>query len=40
MDIDLELAFEKMIIGGPGSFVVTADGNTSFSKAVLRKFLL
>ncbi|MDD9902890.1 MAG: DUF1194 domain-containing protein [Rhodospirillaceae bacterium] len=39
-DIDLELAFETMIIGGPGSFVVTADGNTSFSKAVLRKLLL
>jgi hypothetical protein len=40
LDIDLELAFETVIIGGPGSFVVTADGNTSFSKAVLRKLLL
>lgn len=39
-DPDLELAFETMIIGGPGSFVVTADGNTSFAKAVLRKLLL
>ena len=39
-DIDLELAFETMIIGGPGSFVVTADGNTSFSEAVLHKLLL
>ena len=39
-DLDLELAFETMIIGGPGAFVVTADGNTSFAKAVLRKLLL
>ncbi|NKB58731.1 MAG: DUF1194 domain-containing protein [Alphaproteobacteria bacterium] len=37
---DLELAFETQIIGGPGSFVVTADGNTSFEQAVLRKLLL
>ena len=37
---DLEKAFETMIIGGPGSFVVTADGNTSFKQAVLRKLLL
>jgi hypothetical protein len=40
VDYDLELAFETMIIGGPGAFVVTADGNTSFAKAVLRKLLL
>jgi hypothetical protein len=39
-DLDLELAFETMIIGGPSAFVVTADGNTSFAKAVLRKLLL
>lgn len=39
-DYNLELAFETMIIGGPGSFVITADGNTSFAKAVLRKLLL
>jgi hypothetical protein len=39
-DLDLEMAFETIIIGGPGSFVVTADGNTSFAKAVLRKLLL
>ncbi len=40
VDYDLELAFETMIIGGPGSFVITADGNTSFAQAVLRKLLL
>ncbi len=40
VDYDLELAFETQIIGGPGSFVVTADGNTSFAQAVLRKLLL
>lgn len=37
---DLEDAFATFIIGGPGSFVVTADGNTSFAAAVRRKFLL
>lgn len=37
---DLEKAFESIIIGGPGSFVVTVDGNTSFKQAVLRKLLL
>ena len=40
VDYDLELAFETTIIGSPGSFVVTADGNRSFAKAVLRKLLL
>lgn len=40
VDYDLELAFETMIIGGPGSFVVTADDNTKFAQAVLRKLLL
>ena len=29
-----------MIIGGPGSFVITADGNASFAEAVRRKLLL
>jgi hypothetical protein len=37
---DLEAAFASRIIGGPGSFVVTADGNTSFAEAVRRKLVL
>lgn len=37
---DLEGAFASFIIGGPGSFVVTADGNRSFAQAVRRKLLL
>jgi hypothetical protein len=37
---DLEEAFAKMIIGGPGSFVVTADNAKSFSTAVRRKLIL
>ncbi len=40
IDYDLEAAFAAFITGGPGSFVVTADGNTSFAEAVRRKFLL
>ena len=38
-DSDLEGAFAAMITGGPGSFVVTADGNRSFADAVRRKLL-
>lgn len=37
---DLEAAFARRIIGGPGSFVITADGETSFSEAVRRKLVL
>lgn len=37
---DLAEAFEKLIIGGPGSFVVTADSNNSFATAVRRKLIL
>ena len=37
---DLESAFASLIIGGPGSFVITADGNRSFAQAVRRKLLL
>lgn len=37
---DLEDAFARTIIGGPASFVVTADGDTSFTEAVRRKLLL
>jgi hypothetical protein len=37
---DLATAFKEFIIGGPGAFVVTADGSASFAGAVRRKFLL
>ncbi len=37
---DLEAAFEELIIGGPASFVVTADGRDSFADAVRKKLLL
>ena len=37
---DLEQAFAETIIGGPASFVVTADGDDRFAEAVRRKLLL
>ena len=37
---DLERAFAETIIGGPASFVVTADGDDRFAEAVRRKLLL
>lgn len=37
---DLEAAFAEFIIGGPGSFVITADGDARFAEAVRRKLLL
>ena len=37
---DLEAQFAQRIIGGPGSFVVTADGNDRFAEAVRQKILL
>jgi hypothetical protein len=37
---DLEAAFARLIIGGPGSFVVTADGRRSFAEAVRKKLIL
>ncbi len=40
IDYDLEEAFDSRIIGGQGSFVVAADGDAQFAKAVLRKLLL
>jgi hypothetical protein len=40
VDYDLEQAFADEIIGGPGSFVVTADGPKSFAAAVRRKLIL
>ena len=40
IDYDLEAAFAAFIIGGPGSFVITADGNRRFAEAVRRKLIL
>ena len=37
---DLEAAFEELIIGGPGSFVVTAEKNDQFAEAVRKKLIL
>ena len=37
---DLERAFAERIVGGPGHFVVTADGSESFAAAVRRKLIL
>ncbi len=37
---DLEKAFAEQIIGGPASFVVTADNMESFAGAVRRKMIL
>jgi hypothetical protein len=37
---DLEAAFAQLIVGGPGSFVVTADGRASFTEAVREKLIL
>jgi hypothetical protein len=37
---DLEEAFARTIIGGPASFVITADRETSFAQAARQKLLL
>ena len=37
---DLEAAFGARIIGGPGSFVITADNPATFADAVRRKLVL
>ena len=40
VDYDLEAAFAALIIGGPASFVVTADRDDRFAQAVRRKLVL
>lgn len=37
---DLEAAFERRIVGGPGAFVITADSTDTFAAAVRRKLIL
>jgi hypothetical protein len=38
--LNLEEAFTEQLIGGPGAFVVTADGRAAFAAAVRRKLIL
>jgi hypothetical protein len=38
--VNLEQAYADQIIGGPGAFVITADGRDSFAAAVRRKLIL
>jgi hypothetical protein len=40
IDYDLESAFGAFVVGGDGSFVVTADGDDRFAQAVRRKLIL
>lgn len=40
IDYDLEAAFAAFIVSGPGSFVITADGDRRFAEAVRRKLIL
>ena len=37
---DLDVYYRECVIGGPGSFVVVADGFESFGEAILRKLIL
>jgi len=37
---DLDLYYEDCVIGGPGSFIVVADGFKDFARAVLRKLVM
>lgn len=37
---DLDVYYRECVIGGPGAFVVAADGFESFADAILRKFIL
>ena len=37
---DLDLYYEDCVIGGPGAFVVVADGFRDFARAILRKMIL
>jgi Protein of unknown function (DUF1194) len=40
INYDLEEAFSRRIIGGPGAFVITADSAETFADAVRRKLIL
>ena len=36
---DLDLYYQDCVIGGPGSFIVVADGFKDFARAILRKLV-
>ncbi|MCK5366128.1 MAG: DUF1194 domain-containing protein, partial [Gammaproteobacteria bacterium] len=36
---DLDLYYEDCVIGGPGAFIVVADGFKDFARAILRKLV-
>lgn len=40
VDYDIAEAFQSLIVGGPGSFVVSVDARDRFAEAVRRKLLL
>jgi hypothetical protein len=40
INYDLEAVFAEEVVGGPGAFVVTADGPATFAEAVRRKLVL
>ena len=37
---DLDVYYRECVVGGPGAFVVAADGFETFSQAILRKLIL
>ena len=37
---DLDVYYQQCVVGGPGAFVVAADGFDSFAEAILRKLIL
>ena len=37
---DLDVYYQECVVGGPGAFVVAADGFDSFAEAILRKLIL
>ena len=37
---DLDVYFQDCVVGGPGAFVIAADGFASFAEAILRKLIL
>ena len=37
---ELDAYFSRFVVGGPGAFIVTADGFSTFSAAILNKLVL
>ena len=38
--VDLDLYFERHVIGGPGAFIIVAEDYTAFASAIMSKLLL